>query len=65
MGTYVDYSKHYFCTGDRLRVPIEWNLKRCPECNRLLRTKKKNKRADKLREMRQVLILQTPEIQIG
>jgi hypothetical protein len=54
MGTYVDYSKYYFCTSDVLRVPIEWNLNRCPICNLLLRKKKKNKRADKLREMRQI-----------
>ena len=52
-GGYVDYSKYKgFCCGCMLRISWDWESNHCPKCNRLYRQKKKNKRADKLRELR-------------
>jgi len=55
-GGFVDYSKYRgYCCGCPLRIPREWNSNRCPQCNRLYRQKKKNKRADKIREQRKLI----------
>ena len=39
---FIDYSKDYFCRSCQIRVPQSEGL-RCPECNRQIHTRKKNK----------------------